>query len=569
MSIRQALFIQRRHSMIGKEEIKERLSSSSRSSNRRNSSDKHDNKKRILDFLRDPLIDYEQILTKPMKKPALKITSPRETLEILSEVESCLKSVPRNILKLEKNLVYLKPRCVHLREKLQEALSSRAPLSCSYYKNEADKIIGTIKNCDLIKTIDRKKSFGEGIPPSPLTQGLDSTIDGTPLKLSNKIDPQEQEIQELKEIISERDNNIANLKEENNNLKMKIVSLKKTTGNLMKKALRFEKENDNLEKENNNFRKNTDSLKKEITILKGENDSLKEKLVTLENKNADLTRENFRLREKIKYLEEETVHLEEIIEIHENKISSLNNKINYLLDELNTSSPDNFNLLVQAMLGIAFKISPSSTLSLDLANTKHYDLIDKVNDKMPDVGRLGINNLGEDIGQAKKILKSNMLGKIDELSLNEEGQMVEFHEFGEEFEKELLKIVKQNVCKNISLSNFKIQKGSLSELLYSAAHLPSLSLRGCQLETSPIPALNKSYCYVTNLDLSFCGSPELGNWGMNPTHFDNLLHSLCGLKGIRNSLKKITMHLCGLDEKEIREILDKYKFNKKITILAS
>ncbi|CAI2367682.1 unnamed protein product [Moneuplotes crassus] len=448
--------------MNEREATKKRLAFPSKRCSKRNSRERHGNKKKRLNLRRDPLLNYNISQIKPAKMQVLKRTCPRKTLEGLSQIETQLENLPRNILEVDRNLSYLKPTCERLREQLQKACASESLGDCSYLKTKVDEIKVILDNSDQIRSFTAKSSR-EDIRPIPNMLSLGSTHDKKLGKFLNKIQAQKREINALKERISRRDKKIAML---------------------------------------------------------------------------------------------------------ERKIQE-NNKIDYVLEELDTSNPNNFNLLVQTMLGIPFKISPSSTFSLDLSNTRHHDLIDKVNDKVPDVGRLDINNLGEDIDQAKKILKSNMLGKIDELSLNEEGQMVEFHEFGEEFEKELAKVVCTNVCKSFSLSNYKIQKGTLSKLLYSAAHLPSINLRGCKLETSPIPALENKDCSLTHLDLSFCGSPELGNWGTNPTHFDNLLHSLCSLKGIRNTLKKITMHMCGLDEKEIREILNKYRFNREISILAS
>ncbi|CAI2364307.1 unnamed protein product [Moneuplotes crassus] len=61
---------------------------------------------------------------------------------------------------------------------------------------------------------------------------------------------------------------------------------------------------------------------------------------------------------------------------------------------------------------------------------------------------------------------------------------------------------------------------------------------------------------IRSLDFSFSGDSAHGDWGKDSSCFSNLMAGLAQVDTLRENLQTVFMCYCGMEEEEIKEILE-------------
>ncbi|CAI2369256.1 unnamed protein product [Moneuplotes crassus] len=123
--------------------------------------------------------------------------------------------------------------------------------------------------------------------------------------------------------------------------------------------------------------------------------------------------------------------------------------------------------------------------------------------------------------------------------------------------------ISPRVLERVKISSFKISANQFKRLIVSYKHVQRLELSCCKIlvpEVFDLSQLLKN-TQIEELDFSWSGDSEHSDWENNPQEYINLIQGLATSPDLKLSLGTIITISCGIENMEMREILDQNKFN--------
>ncbi|CAI2364375.1 unnamed protein product [Moneuplotes crassus] len=294
--------------------------------------------------------------------------------------------------------------------------------------------------------------------------------------------------------------------------------------------------------------------------IKSQVDAVKQrdqKIRSLENKTEELVEDETKMKQTILNLDAENQKLSlknsksdyQILELgrrihgtsREERKESLNkqNKEKELLKQVPTTATHSPHF--PPLAPPPFTLNPSNpTLQTRLSNYP----------------RINIPSIPEEIQPLKTFLSHHFPNTVKSFYCNYDSGLN--NSLG--FYMEGLEGIREKVEVLVGVCNFAATQSQTITLLSLFKTKKTLSLAGCRLDLSSPLNFNGALTGSTleRLNLSYCGSSDRGDWKNNPTHFENLVKGLASEEDFRNSLRMIVVDNCGMEKRQIGDVLKEY-----------
>mmetsp|Transcript_9386 Transcript_9386/g.9073 ORF Transcript_9386/g.9073 Transcript_9386/m.9073 type:complete len:203 (-) Transcript_9386:33-641(-) len=182
------------------------------------------------------------------------------------------------------------------------------------------------------------------------------------------------------------------------------------------------------------------------------------------------------------------------------------------------------------------------------------DVIKGLDKRLPDLERLSIRNIPrESQEEARHCIAKYFPKNVREFSFNIDsdlGSISLYHS--------ALLAAAPCVTKTVYLYNFKISQPQTVALLAAFHKVTRFAFYSCILYISSVPSFPDSMANsnIRELDFNYSGDSDRGDWGKDSSCFSNLMAGLAQVDTLRENLEKVFMCWCGMEEEEIKEILE-------------
>lgn len=225
-----------------------------------------------------------------------------------------------------------------------------------------------------------------------------------------------------------------------------------------------------------------------------------------------------------------------------------------------------FATLYTSIIGDPCPITPIFELYLRLDDPKFHHLLTSVTGPFPSWDIFGLKNITSSEKLVKQILTTKFPKKLKEFRIGYESELSSI----ENYFDDVLEVGKK-VTESFDIWNFRLSSQHIVTLFGTLKHISHLNLFSCLLDLEEPPEFGEALTETNlrQLDLSFWGDPERGDWKENHEHFKNLIIGLGKSEDMRQSLEWLKMDDEDFDEIKVRDILDKNGFTKvKVYVLV-
>ncbi|CAI2358787.1 unnamed protein product [Moneuplotes crassus] len=210
--------------------------------------------------------------------------------------------------------------------------------------------------------------------------------------------------------------------------------------------------------------------------------------------------------------------------------------------------------------GGEMEFSLDTKLNLFLNNSTHLGFLTEIGKRLPDCESISIRPITKESYVIKTFLSLYFPLKVGEFNFNGSSNLIPFLHF---YINELCSL-SSKIEERFVIRNFEVSQSHLHTLLAAYKHTKYFCLDSCNLSLNSIFSFEGSLQGSTLqvLDLSSCGSSQLGNWEKYPSRFKNLIKALAQEKDFKRNLKQIRVEDCGMERSKVEEVLKECQFGE-------
>ncbi|CAI2371985.1 unnamed protein product [Moneuplotes crassus] len=223
------------------------------------------------------------------------------------------------------------------------------------------------------------------------------------------------------------------------------------------------------------------------------------------------------------------------------------------LDRLDFSSTD-FDYYYWLQQGCQQPFSPVTELRLRMNRPGDMNVVTGLDKRLPDLERLSIRNIPrESQEEARHCVAKYFPKTVREFYFNANsalGSISLYHS--------ALLAAAPCVTETVFLYNFKISQPQTIALLAAFHKVTGFGFDSCILHMPSVPSFPDSMANsnIRTLDFWYSGDSDHGDWRKDSSCFSNLMAGLAQVDTLRENLETVWMCDCGMERKEIKEILE-------------
>ncbi|CAI2371902.1 unnamed protein product [Moneuplotes crassus] len=223
-----------------------------------------------------------------------------------------------------------------------------------------------------------------------------------------------------------------------------------------------------------------------------------------------------------------------------------------ILDRLAFSSAE-FDYYYWLQQGCQQPFRPVTGLELRMNRPGDMEVIEGLDKRLPGLEWLSISNIPRESQEARHCVVKYFPKTVREFAFNSAsalGSISLYHS--------ALLAAAPCVTEVVGLYNFKISQPQTIALLAAFHKVTRFDFFSCILYLPSVPSFPDSMANsnIRSLDFFSSGDSDRGDWGKDSSCFSNLMAGLAQVDTLRENLEKVWMYDCGMERKEIKEILE-------------
>ncbi|CAI2387427.1 unnamed protein product [Moneuplotes crassus] len=268
---------------------------------------------------------------------------------------------------------------------------------------------------------------------------------------------------------------------------------------------------------------------------------LQNNVKTLKNSLAQTKKENNKLAEEVKAISSDYERMEQS-----------------LISKLSISDYSDFSLLYNTKILSTNtdknrQFGPKSELDLELNNPKHMQFLKSLTQRIPELDSFNLFKIPVKSQEVKTFLANYFPSKVKVCHFNVGSELSSSLSF---YWKELEEMEKR-VTDQMYIHKFELSESELVDLLSANKNKPVFGLRYCKLPLYSSPNFKGKLKGSTmdGLCLMGCFKNSYASWTKSGSQFKNLMFGLSKEQDFRKNLQWISLDDCCIEERQIKQIL--------------